>query len=67
MEIQKQNRKFLSVDNLPQHVAIDFNDLDSIKFKRGDSISDTKTEIDFEDIQKNFNYYHILCLLAVYI
>lgn len=60
MTDHKVNRRFISVDNLPQEVTIDLTTKQSSNRCVRDSISDTKTEINFGDIQKDFNYYHIL-------
>ena len=61
MNDYKPSRKFLSVDNLPNQVTIDFSNKEELsRLGPRDSISDTKTEINLKDIEKDFNYYNIL-------
>ena len=64
MNDYKASRKFLSVDNLPNQVTIEFsnevehnNEL-SVQ-PSTNPISDNKTEINFNDDKKDF-YYHII-------
>ena len=61
MNNYKVKRKFLSLDNLQDQVKIHFFSQTNLsKQSSRDTISDTKTEINFKDVQKDFNYYHII-------
>ena len=52
---KKVNQKFLTVDDIPERISVR-----GVEGEDNASISDARTEINYKDVENQFNYYHIL-------